>query len=324
MLTTINKFFRCFPFILLLCIGVFLTLWQNSAKVVIDGVSLWAFCVLPSVFPYLFISALAQKTKGAYMFGKYSSPITKKLFNVGDMGGYLFIVSTLSGYPSGAKAVADAKTLGVLSDVESQRASTFCSIASPVFLISAVGTITFNNRLFGILLFLSNFLASILVGIVFSFYKRKDNSVTQLKTNQIKNEILLFDVALNAVNSILVIGALITLFYLLTEILIALKILTPLTNLLYFITKDKAVSDGIGAGLFEVTCGLKKLSATNSKFALSVASFLTGFGGFSIIMQSTAFLKKAKIKTAPFLFSKILSAFFSFFISLIFSVIFLW
>lgn len=323
MLTLKNNFFKCLPFILLLCASVFLTLWQNSAKVVIDGVSLWAFCVLPSVFPYLFISAMAQKTKGAYLFGKLSSPLTKKLFNVGDMGGYLFIVSTLSGYPSGAKAVADAKMMGMLSDVESQRASAFCSIASPVFLISAVGSVTFNNRLFGILLFLSNFLASIIVGIVFSFYKRKDNSVTQLKTNQIKNEILLFDLALNAVTSILVIGALITFFYLLTEMLIALKILTPLTKFLYIITGDKHLSEGIAAGIIEVTCGLKKLSATNSKFALSVASFLTGFGGLSIIMQSTAFLKKAKIKTAPFILSKILSAVFSFFISLIFSVIFL-
>ena len=65
------------------------------------------------------------------------------------------------------------------------------------------------------------------------------------------------------------------------------------------------------------------LANGTSFFSLPIASFIVGFGGLSVILQSIAYLKKAKIKTAPFLFGKILTAFVNFIVGFIINVIFL-
>lgn len=324
-MTTKNRpiFIEILPVLLLLFLAVFLSFWKGSATAVKDGINLWILCVVPSLFPYLFITAICSNLNATKKLGNLFSPITRKLFNVNGIGGYLFFISTFSGYPSGAKAVADAKKEGLLSDAESVRASAFCSIASPAFLISSIGGITFNSPRFGLLLFSSNLVVSFLIGIIFSFYKRDEKPSSKTANNFTPSQNLLFDSALNSVTSLLIVGALITVFYLLCEILIALKILTPFIKLLTFITKDEELSLSIISGSLEVTGGLKRLSTFSPKLALPIASALTGFGGVSVIMQSVTFLKSAKIKTAPFFLSKISSAVLNFLLSLILSIIFL-
>lgn len=319
-----SKNIELFPVLLLLLFAILLSISSISVEIVKKGINLWVAVVVPSLFPYLFISALCSNLSGTKKLGNILSPVTKKLFNTSGISGYLFLISTVSGYPSGAKAVADAKTNGFLSDTESVRASAFCSVASPVFLISSVGTIMFKNLKFGILLFISNFLVSIILGIIFSFYKRKERAVLSQKINSVKSGNILFDSAVSSVNSILVVGALITVFYLFSEMLLSFKILTPFIKLLSLLTKDDTLSLSIATALLEVTGGLKRLSALPfKKILLPITAFLTGFGGISVILQSVAFLKSAKIKTAPFFLSKILSAVLNFIISLILSVIFL-
>lgn len=318
------KILEMLPTMFLLSLAVFLSVWQSTANTVQKGINLWVACVVPTLFPYLFITALCSKLSGTRKFGNLLSPITTKLFNTGGISGYLFLISTVSGFPSGSKAVADAKNEGFLGEVESVRASVFCSMASPVFLISSVGKLMFNDLKFGFLLFLSNFFTSVIIGIIFSFYKRKDlpTSSKAITTTTSKN--LLFDSTLESVTSLLVVGGLITVFYLLSEIFLALNLLMPLIKLISFITKDEVLSVSIATGVLEVTGGLKRLSLVkNSNFLLPIASALTGFGGVSVIVQSIAFLKLAKIKTAPFFLSKILSAVLNFILSLILSLIFL-
>ncbi|MBO5714163.1 MAG: hypothetical protein J6R83_01920, partial [Clostridia bacterium] len=76
-------------------------------------------------------------------------------------------------------------------------------------------------------------------------------------------------------------------------------------------------------GFFEITKGLKTVSNGGiTLLSLPVSAFICGFGGISVIAQSVAFLKKAKIKTAPFVLAKTLSAIFSFIIGLVFSLVF--
>ena len=57
--------------------------------------------------------------------------------------------------------------------------------------------------------------------------------------------------------------------------------------------------------------------------SLPIASFVCGFGGLAVIAQSLAYLKKAKIKTAPFLFAKLTHAVLSTVYSVILSFLFL-
>ena len=86
------------------------------------------------------------------------------------------------------------------------------------------------------------------------------------------------------------------------------------------ITDSIYVGEGAILGLFECTKGIKALSSGGiTALTLPVASAICGLGGLSVIAQSTAYLKKAKIKTAVFVLAKTITAIISFFVGLLFS-----
>ena len=305
-----NRFFEICFFTLLIAL---LTLLATGkfAYAVEDGLKLWLAVIVPSLFPYFFITVILSSLK---ITGKLSSrltPITKRLFNVNGSVGYAYFLSVVSGYPVGAKTVADLYSGGVLNQTESVRAAALCSTSCPVFLIGSVGSVMFSSPIFGIKLFVVHVLASILVGVIFSFYKRADkpNKTASLSFDK-KVDNIFYDGVYDSVISVLVIGGIITLFYLATQILITFNILTPLISLLTPVFGD--LSSGVVFGLFECTTGLKQIAGSSAFLSLPVCALITGFGGISVIVQSTSALKKAKIKTAPFLFAKVLQAVISF------------
>jgi hypothetical protein len=181
----------------------------------------------------------------------------------------------------------------------------------------------FNNKAFGIKLFAVHLISAILTGVIFSFYKRKEKALcTPCFINKPCVNNVLYESAYSAVISVLVVGGLITIFYLLTEILYGLGALNAPLRLLTAITKNENVSKAIVFGVFECTKGLKELSlAQNSFFTMPICAFICGFGGLSVIAQSLAYLKSAKIKTATFILAKITMAVISFLIAIIFNFV---
>ena len=319
----LNGFFEFIIFAFLIAISLILSLGSGYKNAVLDGINLWVACVVPSLFPYLFITTILSSLKVTSKFGNLFAPLTARLFNCGKSVSYALFISILSGYPIGAKIVSDLKSQGLLSQSESVRAACLCSTSSPMFLISSVGGIMFNSTAFGIKLFFTHLISSILVGIIFSLYHRKEKPFNNLPNHTKKLDNLLYESAYSSVISILIVGALITIFYLLTEILLSLGVLSPLIYLLELLFNDRVIAESIVFGLFECTKGLKTLSAYSvSWITFPVAAAICGFGGFSVIAQSIAYLKTAKIKTAPFFLSKVTAAVINFILALIVNFIF--
>ena len=321
MTKSLTTFLELLLFFALILTASFLALGSSLNKAVLGGINLYVTNVLPSVFPYFFITAVLSSLRVTSRLTVKLSPLSERLFNVNGNACYAFFMSVISGYPIGAKIVSDLKINGLLSDAESVRASAFCSTSSPTFMISVIGAITFNSTIFGIALFCCHLTCAILVGIIFSFYKRKDKciSFTPIAVKNVDN--VLYESVYSAVISTLVVGGLITLFYLLTEILLSINLLTPIIDLLNAVIKNETVARSIVIGFFECTRGIKTLSAVQTaQISLPVCAFLCGFGGLSIIVQSIAYLKKAKIKTAPFLLAKALCAVLNFIVAFIVSL----
>ncbi len=319
-------FFEFALFIVLLTVSVILAIDKRYAISVKNGIELWIACVLPALFPYFFITSILSALKITGKLSTFLSPLTTALFNVSGCVGYAFFMSVICGYPVGAKTVSDLKEKGAISDAESVRASALCSTSSPTFLLGSVGNLMFRNGTFGLLLFLAHFISAIIVGVIFSFYKRKErpkNSATlhnEQSAQRVDN--LLYQSAYSSVISVLVVGALITVFYLLTELLLNLKLLSPIIKLFSIIVKDEEIAESIILGAFECTKGLSALSkAKFGVLTLPISGAICSFGGLSVIAQSLAYLKKAKIKTASFILSKMLSAVICFVVCLIFSAI---
>lgn len=320
----LNRFISLSFFLVLICIAITISFGNGYISAVSQGINLWATCVLPALFPYFFITAILSGLKATEYISKKLSPFTTKLFSVNGCVGYALLMSLLSGYPIGAKIVSDLKENGLIDQNESVRASALCSTSSPMFILGSVGNVMFNNRFFGTLLYLCHLLSIFVVGLIFKNYKK--NSAPSKNLNYFSSRKLdnvLYESTYSAVISVLTVGGLITIFYLLSEILLRTGILSPLTSLFTLILGDNLLAEGLSIGLFECTRGLKILSCGAPSFlTLPVTASICGFGGLSVIAQSVAHLKKAKIKTAPFLLSKTLSAVLNFMIGIILSTIF--
>ncbi len=318
---SLYNFFELTIFALFLFLSLILAIGTNYSNAVLDGVKLWFACVLPSLFPYFFITAVLSSLSITSKITKLFSPITRKVFRVNGAVSYAFFMSLISGYPVGAKLVAELKQGGIITNAESVRASALCSTSSPMFMLGSVGGIMFNSPAFGLGLFVCHILATIFTGVIFSFYKRKEKPSEKFSAffgERVDN--ILYEGTYSSVISCLTVGGLITLFYLFTEVLLSLNILTPLIGL----CENESYSGGLILGLFECTRGLKELSLSPiGFFSLPIATFICSFGGLSVIMQSLAFLKKAKIKTAPFLVAKILMAVIGFVFAIAYTTIFL-
>lgn len=315
-----SNFLSATPFVLLFILAAVLAFGSNRFSVVTEGIALWAASVLPALFPYFFITAVLSKLSFTRKIGNGLGKITKPLFNTGGMCGYAFLMSVISGYPIGASLVSDLRRNNLIGEAEAVRSACLCSTSSPMFLIASVGTIMFGNKEFGILLFAVHFISALINGFIFSFYKRKNPPVEKLALDPSKPDNILYDGVYSAVVSVLVVGGLITLFYLLTDILLSFGILNPLIFVFTFITGSESAGEGIALGLFECTQGLKAISTGGISFlTLPCVAGICGLGGLSVIAQSLAYLKRAKIKTAPFVLSKLSGAIINFIIGIIFS-----
>lgn len=323
MIKKTNFFYQAFFCVILLLFILMLTLWQGYFDAVKGGFLLWLTVIAPSMFPYLIITSILSGMPFLEYFFDKLTPISKKLFNTNGLTLYAFFMSIICGYPVGASIISNLKNKNLISEAEAERASIFCSTSSPTFTILCVGKLMFQSVKLGLLLYIINVSVAILSGILTRNY-RKNEPITTPSIRSEKGKINFYDCVYDSVISTLVVGGIITFFYILTEMLYSMSFLVPLTSLVSRLINNKTIGKGVVFGLFECTKGLSVLSSDKiSLLSLPFCAFICGFGGISVIMQSIAFLKTAKIKTARFLSFKILHAVLGFIFGLILTLLFL-
>lgn len=286
----------------------------NSGKyigVVLEGILLYCVKVLPSLFPFFFITKILGSFEFIISCTNRFNKLTKALFNTPAISCYIFFMSIISGYPMGAKLTSEFYEHGLINKTESQRIMSFCSTSGPLFVIGSVGIGFFANQTFGLFLFCSHILSSILNGLIYRNYGKNKLNNIKIKSincnNTIKtNSLSLEEVMYSTIKSILIVGGYIVIFYTFIQILLDLKILSPLISLLQNFGLNSFEATGLASGIIEVTKGINILSKSqNLKTTFIIASSLISFGGFSIFFQSFAFLDKIKLSKKFFLLQKI-------------------
>lgn len=309
-------------FFALITLCVLLIVGKGYSYAVIGGVELFATAVFPSVFPYLFITAIFTSLSLPQKFCSKLSPLTKRLFNTGGTAFYAFLLGGISGYPVGAKIISELYEKKFINEAEATRCASFCSTCSPMFLITGVGANMLKSSLKGVFILLINLFSALFTGFLFSFYKKKDTPKNTSAVYSVKKDDLFFNGISSAVYGALTICGIITLFSLFSEMLLSTGLLAPATKLFSLVFNSETLGKGIVLGLLECTGGLSVISLTTHPLSLPICSFLCCFGGISVIVQSMAYLKKAKVKTAVFLFAKILSGIIGFSISVLLAPVF--
>lgn len=256
----------------------------------LDGLSAWAFNVLPSVLPFMFFTKVLSVLDIMPKLTRPFAPISQKLFNTPPISFYTFVMAILSGYPVGAKMVADLYLQGKITKNDAFKMTSFCSTSGPMFIVGAVGAGMFKSIKIGYILFLSHAIGAILNGLIYRNLKIKNEK--QQAFDKPKQSFNIAEIITNSTLSILCVGCVIVVFFIIIETLSPILSLLS-QNLAYFCE-----------GLIEITKGCLDLSTLGTILSIILTSFVIGFGGISTLLQSLTMISKLKMPVWLFTLQK--------------------
>ncbi len=313
-----KKFFKFIIITLILaCVFLILLKPERYVKGAFEGIKLWAIVVVPSLLPFFFFTSILSALGLTSFISKFMEKPFRLLFRTSGAGAYAFLMSILSGYPVGARIIADLKQNQIINDDEATRLCTLCSTSGPAFIVSSVGIGMFNDKKIAVAILLSHVLSAIFCGIVFRFFGNS-SPYSKKFISQENHDNVLYESVYSSVISVSLVGGFICIFSLILDLAKDFGIFSPIANPLSVLV-GKDVANAFLYGLIECTSGCKSLSLCNlSTYSPAFASALISFGGISIWAQSIIFLTKANANIKIFCTSKILQAIFSFLLCLLF------
>ncbi len=292
------------PTLLLLCVAaLFLSRPAHYAESVLRGVSLWATCVLPAVFPFLFLTALLTGLPPFAVLSKKLAMPMGRLFHLSGAGGGAALVAALSGYPVGARTVYDLFEEGMLAEGEAFPLACLASTSGPVFLVGTVGGMMYGSAAVGWAMLFSHLAA---VWLVCFFCLRGGKRRAGPLPVRRRSPTLFADSLSGAVLSVLCVGGSIALFTCLGQMLGDLGCFSlPLFG---------GYAEGVLRGLLEMTTGCAVLAETKTPLSCALSCALVTFGGACVLFQQAAYLTRAGVKMLPFVGVKLLQAAGAFFL----------
>ncbi len=278
--------------------------------------------VFPSLFPFFVFTKIINNLTPEI---KVLDGVVNKVFKVNGKYGYIVALSFLSGYPIGAKLVANAYSEKRITYNDSVKLLSLCSLSGPMFIVGSIGIGVFSSIKIGYLLLLCHYIGAILNGLIYSQKSSLENaSILEFK----KENKSLADSMYDSIISIFLVGGFIIISSILIDILNNTKIFEKITYIICkipFLNDKENIVNAFLNGLIEITRGIIDLSSTNAslKIQFVITSFLIAFSGVSIFMQSIAFISTIGIKKSKFFTIKFTQAISTTFVSIIISNIFL-
>ena len=286
-----------------------------------SGLNVWATSLLPALLPFFIFTKLLSELGVINTMSSVFSPITKKLYNTSGISGYIYLMSILSGYPVGAKLTCDLYKNNQIDIGQAHRIIAFTSTSGPLFILGTVAIGMFNNPKIGYVVIISHFVGALLNGLLYRKYLTKSPTVgvEKLEFNK-SNKNILEETMYSSIKSILIVGGYVSLFFMIITVLNHYNILNPINFLICKLIPfaNPSVVSAISNGVIELTKGCLDLSTLNltPKISATILSGLVSFGGISIFLQASTFLKSLNINLKYYFFQKITHTILSVLISL--------
>lgn len=242
--------------------------------------------LIPALLPFILITELLINFNLLDNLSYGFKTIICKLFKVNKNSCTAVIAGYLLGYPNSAKIISKLYKDNKIPKTEASHLIAFTNNANMSYVITSIGLSIYYDIKIGIILLISHFLSSIIIGIFVkqpkSIIQQKIiNSNTFLKSN--------FEIVLNSIlNTLKTLGVIFTytvIFSLIPTILVEKM---PLTSSI------KAIITGI----FELSNGIYNISLLSIpiKYKLIITSFILSFSSFMVIFQIYSFVYKIGIK----------------------------
>lgn len=258
---------------------IFLLLYANSnIKAVNQALNMFLNKVFPSLFPFFIAIDLLTHTDIIKALNRFLSPLMNKIFNVSGSGSFPFIMGLISGYPTGAKIIANFRKNNICSKNDCEKLLAYTNNSGPLFILGTVGTGFFLSTEIGYLLLITHILACITVGIIFrnynSTYKRNtENVVSKLSFDNFSTTLS------NSIFSSLKTCGMILGFIIFFSLVINILLTSGILHLLDFLPFSDWIS-GCFISFLEITNGLNfisSISVKNISLNIIFSAFFLGF-----------------------------------------------
>ena len=273
---------------------------------IINSFNIWFNTLVPYMFPMFILSDILINYNFIEYIPNKISNIISKIFNINKTSVLILFISILSGFPGNANALLEAYNLKLISKEEVEHLLLFNHFPNPLFVLNTVGVLYLNNNKYGIIILISTYLSSIILGILVRNKNTltNNNCITKSSKSQTFTEIFSSSIK-KSINSLLMISVTVCLFLILSTLII---------NIFHL---NSYLSLGIKS-ILEMTMGLEHLSKLNISniFKVILSSSIISFGGLSIHMQVISILDE-RIRYRNYFIGRIYQVLISLIISLI-------
>jgi len=260
------------------------------------SLNIWISSILPALFPFFVLADLLNSYNVINYIPKFIKNFFKKLFNISDNALFVFFISMLSGFPSNARNIKILYKENKLTKEEAEHLLFFTHFSNPMFVLGTLVVIFLNNKDLGLLILISHYLPNFIIGFLLKKYNNpKNNYITNNNKNNPKKFGIIFTKSIkSSIDSLLLISGTLTIFLIISTIIIDLFNLNTINSLLI-------------KSILEITSGLKELSMIdfNNQFLIILSSCILSFGGLSVHMQVVNELTDTDISYKNFFIGRI-------------------
>ena len=257
------------------------------------GLATCTALIVPALLPFFVVSLLMNELGLTHLPERLLAGPMGLFFGVSGQGGAVFFQSILGGYPLGAGVIGDLVRRGELSAKEGAKLLPFCNNCGPAFLLGAVGVGVFRSAALGAILYVCHVLGALLTGLFLSGTKNPAPAEPGPFVAALSLPSALPRAMKTATAQLLGICGYIVFFSAVAGMLEELGAFSGLYGSLAASTGlSLQVTRSLCMGLLELGSGIGAMAGLAPTAGnLSLAAFITGFGGLSVAMQTAGVLE---------------------------------
>lgn len=290
------------------------------------GLALWWHFVLPALLPFFILSELLMAAGFVHFLGILLESFMRPVFHLPGKAAFVVAMGYTSGFPMGAVLTARLRQAGEITRIEGERLLAFTNNPSPGFMFGAVAAGMLGNPALGIVLAGSIYLANLLVGFLFRFYRvthfsQRSTSLPsfkqawlEMKKVQAKDNRPFGQILNNAIKqsitTVLTVAGFMVFFSVILGLLNIWQVPTFLATLTHIIIHEIPIPvlQSLFNGLFEMTLGcqgtIEAISELNQQVAL--LALIMGWSGLSVFAQVAGFISETDLRFFPFVVARTL------------------
>ena len=263
--------------------------YEASGTSISHSLDICAKTLIPSLFPFMFLSAFITRSGILEKNIIFLDKITYKLSGLPFCSAVVFIMSIIGGYPIGPRMIKELYLRGSVTENQANRMMLFCINPSPAFVINTIGFTMFSSKKIGVIIYFSTVLSNILLSIFTKFLDDKKKAEVSFGEKCGIGKALT-QAADDATSGIIKICSYVILF-------------SALISIISSITENRSVLDFL-YGFCEVTLGCERLSRLCN---ITLIAGVTAWGGIAVHFQIADCISQTHTNLYHFFTSRVVS-----------------